>query len=867
MCGKLANTGVLVFDTDPSAVFSSCTFVRWYFQPSAPRPRRIEARLYRAQTQASIQARDADIHLASDGLPSALFAEGADALSWDSDELTKIRNLHSKVFTDKEISILENDLKAWFGHLDHILPHTRIKLSELTCAEDGHCAGVVHGQMAAPSSPVHSFVHLNFTCEVDATRMDHLVDSFMAAIGLQNSYTPLVDATRMDHLVDSFMAAIGLQNSYTPLVDATRMDRFVDSFMAVIGLQNSNTPLVDATRMERFVDSFMGAIGLQNSYAILVMNPDSLAHDPQYGYRKGLSHQEMEHTREHLSANGIAELLAVTRKQGTKSRGPSHEGKAGTEGGQARESQDGQDTREGQARGKPGFRGKPRGKARHEEARRGKPRGKAGTRKAARGKPGGLQANEGRPAQGNVPGTMESQDGTRATSWKAGKRDGSGTTKARGPSHEGGQARGIGQARKRQHTHSEPEPPLNFAAQWQRAKAKGVKGKFSSSDATWQTEYWANDAENYLHEEELFQKSLFDWIGTGKGTQALAQVVRVMAYQEGHLAAVLKEDLMGSEDLSYAKLYSKFETMHPAEDCLVGNWVGTGRWLFMDLTAAASGHEWGPAQGGDGYVHKDVVPSVDRHFKKLDEKKKEERGKARKYGTPEYTAYEAMGKEKRDHLVSVTNTRYREYVTERQQRKFAASAPGGARFDHKQEQLIWQKLSAEHMAKAEIDFLETFARSHCADKARPHKMCAHVPSWYQPKSPLKPPAPLHSFKFQFFEITAAAEIDFLETFARRHCADKARPPKMCAEIREDISNQMKLLNRIATTSNEFPETTKIQTEPRKEEETRAKDLFMAEMAAVLSRAMRHVLAPPSVAWTHDKTLGQRHDTAGVYTKH
>ena len=32
-------------------------------------------------------------------------------------------------------------LQGWFGHLDHILPHTRIERADLSCSEDGKRAG------------------------------------------------------------------------------------------------------------------------------------------------------------------------------------------------------------------------------------------------------------------------------------------------------------------------------------------------------------------------------------------------------------------------------------------------------------------------------------------------------------------------------------------------------------------------------------------------------------------------------------------------------------------------------------------------------------------------------------------------------
>lgn len=47
----------------------------------------------------------------------------------------------------------------------------------------------------------------------------------------------------------------------------------------------------------------------------------------------------------------------------------------------------------------------------------------------------------------------------------------------------------------------------------------------------------------------------------------------------------------------------------------VGNWVGSGRWAYVDLTAG--GFDWGPALGGDGVVHRHTMPSVLDRFSAL----------------------------------------------------------------------------------------------------------------------------------------------------------------------------------------------------------------------------------------------------------
>ncbi len=48
------------------------------------------------------------------------------------------------------------------------------------------------------------------------------------------------------------------------------------------------------------------------------------------------------------------------------------------------------------------------------------------------------------------------------------------------------------------------------------------------------------------------------------------------------------------------------------------------------------------------------------------------------------------------------------------------------------------------------------------------------------------------------------------------------------------------------------------------EALRSQDLFMAELSAVLSRGLRHVVAPPTATWHHH---GYLHDTATPYASH
>jgi hypothetical protein len=35
------------------------------------------------------------------------------------------------------VQVSEEELVQWFSHIDHVLPHQRVSLSDLSCADDG----------------------------------------------------------------------------------------------------------------------------------------------------------------------------------------------------------------------------------------------------------------------------------------------------------------------------------------------------------------------------------------------------------------------------------------------------------------------------------------------------------------------------------------------------------------------------------------------------------------------------------------------------------------------------------------------------------------------------------------------------------
>eukprot|EP00201_Polytomella_parva_P009127 CAMPEP_0175064242 /NCGR_PEP_ID=MMETSP0052_2-20121109/15210_1 /TAXON_ID=51329 ORGANISM="Polytomella parva, Strain SAG 63-3" /NCGR_SAMPLE_ID=MMETSP0052_2 /ASSEMBLY_ACC=CAM_ASM_000194 /LENGTH=448 /DNA_ID=CAMNT_0016330543 /DNA_START=24 /DNA_END=1367 /DNA_ORIENTATION=+ len=224
-----------------------------------------------------------------------LFGTGSNSLSWDNDELSKVKNMFRRGFDDeqefsssgnlaaylnldpvealhlplplsllfigfdgegnRQIQLSNADLQRWFRHVDSILPHARVHLNDLTCAEDGLCNGLVRGVYSP--SPAHSFVHLNFTCHVTAVRGGAVTAAFQRAL---HAFSRPVDPNH-PHLEHH--------------VDMARMDAFLSHLVSSLDL--------DAA-----------------AYSIIVANPMWPKSDPMYGYRLGTSTAELRFLKTHI---------------------------------------------------------------------------------------------------------------------------------------------------------------------------------------------------------------------------------------------------------------------------------------------------------------------------------------------------------------------------------------------------------------------------------------------------------------------------------------------------------------------------------------------------------------------------------------
>lgn len=217
---------------------------------------------------------------------NSLFGSGGDPLAWDNDELKRIRKLHRKNFNDKaeylqsrnlaeylglsrvdalhlpvpvnvillgfkgdghmNVNVTSEELKTWFEHIDHVIPHTRVPLSELSCQEDGSCTRTERVRRPAP---LHSYVHFNISAQVVEVAPDV--------------------AGKFETAAEAFS-----RPSFATYPNGPRV--------------------VDAANMEQFVNGFLNDLGLLWSYTIIIMNSGKTPRGQSYSYKVGLEKNEID---------------------------------------------------------------------------------------------------------------------------------------------------------------------------------------------------------------------------------------------------------------------------------------------------------------------------------------------------------------------------------------------------------------------------------------------------------------------------------------------------------------------------------------------------------------------------------------------
>ncbi|KAJ9520835.1 hypothetical protein QJQ45_014031 [Haematococcus lacustris] len=374
---------------------------------------------------------------------------------------------------------------------------------------------------------------------------------------------------------------------------------------------------------------------------------------------------------------------------------------------------------------------------------------------------------------------------------------------------------------------TEPQLPFPYSASgWLtggNGKERSSTKKFGSTDATWNSDFWVQSVEHYLTSEEEYRKALLQEVGTLRGAAAVVQAVRLLRRGDTAMAGVLKNEVLAGpgEGLN---MFSKFHTMHPAEDCLVGNWVGAGRWALLDLTAG--GGDWGPAMGGDGVVHRHTVPSVMDHFSRLHNLKQNVR-EVRK-SEEDKALLQQVGAQAAAQGGETGRLAFQVFNREMQARRLAASAPGSAPLSDAvgtlkdpEEAVRWQRKYQETLLRSELDVYEQTARRHCNPELRADLLPA-----------------------------VCQELKQRTEKARSQLAKLATAQGIPGDIWRD--HKWDIFGHEA--DEHWEEDMEVS-----EEALRSHDLFLAELAALLSRALRHVVAPPTATWTH--AAGYLHDTA------
>ena len=306
--------------------------------------------------------------------------------------------------------------------------------------------------------------------------------------------------------------------------------------------------------------------------------------------------------------------------------------------------------------------------------------------------------------------------------------------------------------------HSDPptlpplDPSLMGGKRWFGSFIKGGPGvshKFKAEDATALSDRWTAAIEPYLKKEEDVRSSILRNLGPGArgkmldGASGAATALHIAMVLRGHRGGPYRGGPQGSSGVlrghrggpysatvalshgSPEAVTSHFHTMHPSEDCLVAHWVGSTRWLMLDLTAESS--EYGPASGGQGVVHKHTLPRVQEYFEQLEEvKAKLREGTRGIQGSFESELKVDLSHKKAQAQARVTGEEHKAFMIKRQAWEHSSRAPGAAPVDTTLELKAWKRKLGESLARAKLETLEAWALEKCHNVFEPPYLCADV---------------------------------------------------------------------------------------------------------------------------------------------
>lgn len=326
------------------------------------------------------------------------------------------------------------------------------------------------------------------------------------------------------------------------------------------------------------------------------------------------------------------------------------------------------------------------------------------------------------------------------------------------------------------------------------------KGKFEVNNLEYESSMWARHAEDWLTAEESRWQQMAEKLTVHRSM--LVPLLLLKGFHgEADLSVMLQTLQQNEPHRSNQTAFGKLRVMEPEEGCLLDAWVGHARWVFLDLSALPA--DWGPWVGGDGMKAAKTLPSVIDHFGRV-----------------------MFGGEG-----SATDTR-----------------------DSATEEELRLQLSSEKDAVQAVIALD-YRSPADVGKVKDYKFDAleNVPD----------------------EVLMQAELDVYENFALKHCNNIVNPPKICGDLKDRIDKLILELHSLGSMQGETMDFDRDHAwdifgldeeleEADATPEARAKDMFLAHMAATVSRAIQHVFAPPTLAWPHH---GLKDDTTAPYAKY
>eukprot|EP00879_Flechtneria_rotunda_P012231 GHRR01012773.1.p1 GENE.GHRR01012773.1~~GHRR01012773.1.p1 ORF type:complete len:1051 (+),score=372.66 GHRR01012773.1:153-3305(+) len=371
----------------------------------------------------------------------------------------------------------------------------------------------------------------------------------------------------------------------------------------------------------------------------------------------------------------------------------------------------------------------------------------------------------------------------------------------------------------------EPSPPMYASRHTHTGQGFYTGKKFQVTDLQSVSSSWAKAAAQYLSELEDFQRRVIKLLGPKtKGTAALMRAATLL---QGH--AELSQLLLATLKLAPEHLHNpRFRATHPLEDCPTPLWVSKTRWLLLDLTARRT--DWGPALGGDGVVTHNTLPDVSYAFAETEEKRADKR-LSKEDNESELELKNKLSIMRNQRLAQVANQQQHAKQLHVGQHLVHGLAPGEAPADQLLDpdgNPVGAGGSSSQEAQEEVD--------------RHHQ-----------------------------EALLQAELNVYEEFATVHCAGRINPPIVCVEAQEavlDLKHTLEVMtkgsgNKMLLNPDHHWDIFGVEMDDEQTSATysAAKDVFFSELSNVLSRGLRHVVAPPSATWHH---RGYLHDTASPF---